>query len=133
MLRDATGKSAMVYAAARGFDDIVRRLLEAGVDPRARYGNDLTALMWAAGHEDGVGPAAVARVVELLLGARRRDRRRRQSRPHRADDRRRARRCRDRRISSPARRRSRASRTRTERRALDLAANDGVRAKLVAA
>ena len=57
----------MVYAAARGFDDIVKRLIESGVDPRARYGNDLTALMWAAGHEDGVGAAAVARVIDLLL------------------------------------------------------------------
>ncbi len=35
--------------------------------PRARYGNDLTALMWAAGHDDGVGAAAVTRVVDLLL------------------------------------------------------------------
>ena len=64
---DETGKSAMVYAAARGFDDIVKRLIDSGVDPRARYGNDLTALMWAAGHEDGVGAAAVARVIDLLL------------------------------------------------------------------
>ena len=44
-----------------------RRLLDAGVDPRERYGNDLTALMWAAGHDEGVGAAAVERVVDLLL------------------------------------------------------------------
>ena len=37
------------------FTPIVRRLLDAGVDARRAYGNDLTALMWAAGHEDGVG------------------------------------------------------------------------------
>ena len=43
------------------------RLLDAGVDARARYGNDLTALMWAAGHDEGVGAAAVGRVVDLLL------------------------------------------------------------------
>ena len=65
--RDDTGKSAMVYAASRGFDDIVGRLLDAGVDARARYGNDLAALMWAAGHDEGVGAAAVGRVVDLLL------------------------------------------------------------------
>ena len=66
-MRDETGKTAMVYAASRGFDDIVGRLIDAGVDPRARYGNDLTALMWAAGHDEGVGAAAVGRVVDLLL------------------------------------------------------------------
>lgn len=65
--RDSTGKAAMVYAAARGFDDIVRRLFDAGVDARERYGNDLTALMWAAGHDEGVGAAAVERVIDLLL------------------------------------------------------------------
>jgi ankyrin repeat protein len=65
---DATGKAAMTYAAARGFVEIVRRLLDAGVDPKGRYGNGLTALMWAAGHEDGVGAGAAESVVDLLLG-----------------------------------------------------------------
>jgi uncharacterized protein len=64
---DATGKAAMTYAAARGFAAIVRRLLDAGVDAKLRYGNDLTALMWAAGHEDGVGAPAAESVVMLLL------------------------------------------------------------------
>jgi len=57
----------MTYAAARGFSEIVRRLLDAGVDAKFRYGNDLTALMWAAGHEDGVGVRAAESVVDLLL------------------------------------------------------------------
>ncbi len=64
---DDTGKSPIVYAAARGFDIVVRRLLDAGVDPRARYGNDLTALMWAAGHEDGVGSQAAVTVIDRLV------------------------------------------------------------------
>jgi ankyrin repeat protein len=64
---DATGKAAITYAAARGFADIVRRLLDAGVDAKFRYGNELTALMWAAGHEDGVGVQAAESVVDLLL------------------------------------------------------------------
>jgi ankyrin repeat protein len=64
---DTTGKSAITYAAARGFAEIVRRLIDAGVDAKTRYGNDLTALMWAAGHEDGVGARAAEDVVALLL------------------------------------------------------------------
>jgi ankyrin repeat protein len=64
---DTTGKAPIVYAAARGFALAVRRLLDAGVDAKARYGNDLTALMWAAGHEDGVGGAAAVAVVGLLV------------------------------------------------------------------
>jgi ankyrin repeat protein len=63
---DSTGKAAMTYAAARGFDDVVRRLLGAGLDARARYGGQLTALMWVAGHDEGVGAAASARVIDLL-------------------------------------------------------------------
>ena len=64
---DATGKAPIVYAAARGFALVVRRLLDAGVDAKTRYGNDLTALMWAAGHEDGVGAAAAVAVAALLI------------------------------------------------------------------
>jgi uncharacterized protein len=64
---DATGKTPVVYASARGFALVVRRLLDAGVDAKARYGNDLTALMWAAGHDDGVGAGAAVEVAELLL------------------------------------------------------------------
>src|SRR5262252_327954 len=64
---DATGKAPIVYAAARGFASVVRRLLDAGVDAKAQYGNDLTALMWAAGHEDGVGTTAAIAAIELLI------------------------------------------------------------------
>jgi ankyrin repeat protein len=66
---DATGKSAMTYAAARGFALVVRRLIDAGVDAGRAYGNDLTALMWAAGHEDGVGARSALDVIALLLDA----------------------------------------------------------------
>jgi uncharacterized protein len=64
---DVTGKAPLIYAAARGFPLVVRRLLDAGVDAKARYGSDLTALMWAAGHEDGVGAASAMAVAELLI------------------------------------------------------------------
>jgi ankyrin repeat protein len=64
---DVTGKTPILYAAARGFALVVRRLLDAGVDAKVHYGNDLTALMWAAGHEDGVGAAAAVAGVELLI------------------------------------------------------------------
>ena len=68
-IADLTGKTAMTYAAVRGFAEVVRRLLDAGVDAKRRYGGDLTALMWAAGYEDGVGVSAATSVVDLLLEA----------------------------------------------------------------
>ena len=52
---DKTGKAPIVYAAGLGFTPIVRRLLDAGVDVNARYGNDLTVLMWAAGYAENAG------------------------------------------------------------------------------
>jgi uncharacterized protein len=64
---DVTGKAAITYAASRGFADTVCLLLNAGVDANQRYGNDLTALMWAVGYEDGVGVRAVESVLDLLL------------------------------------------------------------------
>src|SRR5262249_9322185 len=66
---DTTGKTPIVYAAARGFTPVVRRLLAAGVDPKRAYGNGLTALMWAAGYEDGFGERDALDVVALLLDA----------------------------------------------------------------
>jgi ankyrin repeat protein len=64
---DLSGKTAMTYAAVRGFAEIVGRLLKAGVDGRQRYGNGLTALMWAASYEDDVGVRAAETVIDLLL------------------------------------------------------------------
>ncbi|MCP8937573.1 ankyrin repeat domain-containing protein [Alsobacter sp. SYSU M60028] len=64
---DATGKSAIVYAAARGFTPIVKRLLDAGVDVNRRYGNDLTVLMWAAGHSNDAPEADGLATVDLIL------------------------------------------------------------------
>jgi ankyrin repeat protein len=64
---DGTGKSAVVYAAARGFTTIVKRLLDAGVDVHRRYGNDLTLLMWAAGHANDVPETDGIATVELIL------------------------------------------------------------------
>jgi ankyrin repeat protein len=65
---DATGKAPIVYAAARGFHGIVRKLLDKGVDVNTVYGNDLTLLMWSAGHAndvpEGDGVATVALVLE---------------------------------------------------------------------
>jgi len=65
--RDATGKGAVVYAAAKGFAPVVRLLLDAGVEVDARYGNELTALMWAAGHSNDVPATEGLETVELLL------------------------------------------------------------------
>ncbi len=64
---DATGKGPMVYAAAKGFTGIVGMLLDAGVEADARYGHELTALMWAAGHSNDVPVAEGVATVGLLL------------------------------------------------------------------
>ena len=42
-------------------------MLDHGVDVNARYGNDLTALMWAAGYSDEAGVDDVIKVMTLLL------------------------------------------------------------------
>jgi ankyrin repeat protein len=64
---DATGKAPVVYAAAKGYTGIVMTLFEAGVDVNARYGNDLTVLMWAAGHGNDVPVGEGLDTVDLLL------------------------------------------------------------------
>ncbi|WP_409187565.1 ankyrin repeat domain-containing protein [Bradyrhizobium sp. RDM4] len=68
-LPDDTGKPPMVYAAAAGHVDVVKRLLSRNIDVNARYANDLTVLMWAAGADEKVGDADTAKVVTYLLEA----------------------------------------------------------------
>jgi ankyrin repeat protein len=64
---DVTGKTAIAYAAARGFSGIVEQLLGAGVDINRRYGNDLTVLIWAAGYANDVTEAEGLETVDLLI------------------------------------------------------------------
>ena len=66
-LADRTGKSPIVYAAARAAIPIVQRLLATGIDVNARYANDLTVLMWAAGYADDASDADGLALVRLLL------------------------------------------------------------------
>jgi ankyrin repeat protein len=64
---DETGKPPIVYAAARANLDIVKRLLARGIDVNARYANDLSLLMWAAGADEKVPEADARKVVVHLL------------------------------------------------------------------
>jgi ankyrin repeat protein len=64
---DQFGKSPMCYAAGRGFTDVVRVLLDGGIDVNAPYGNGLTAFMWAAGYSADAGYIDAIEVIELLL------------------------------------------------------------------
>ncbi|HEY4738263.1 MAG TPA: ankyrin repeat domain-containing protein, partial [Xanthobacteraceae bacterium] len=64
---DETGKPPIVYAAARAKLDIVKRLLARNIDVNARYANDLTLLMWAAGPDEKVAEADALKVVTYLL------------------------------------------------------------------
>lgn len=64
---DATGKAPICYAVGRGYANVARVLLDHSIDVNTRYGNDLTALMWAAGHEDAAGSSDVADVLALLI------------------------------------------------------------------
>jgi ankyrin repeat protein len=66
---DDTGKPPIVYAAARARIDVVERLLAQNIDINARYRNDLTLLMWAAGPDEKVLEAHAVKVVEYLLDA----------------------------------------------------------------
>ena len=66
---DETGKPPIVYAAARAKLDIVKRLLVRDVDVNARYANNLTLLMWAAGPDEKVTEADALKVVTYLLDA----------------------------------------------------------------
>lgn len=64
---DNSGKSAIIYAAAKGFTGIVTSLLDTGIDVNKRYGNDLTALMWAAGYSNDVPPVDAVKMIRLLI------------------------------------------------------------------
>jgi ankyrin repeat protein len=66
---DETGKPPIIYAAARARLDIVKRLLARDTDVNARYANDLTLLMWAAGPDEKVAEADALKVVTTLLDA----------------------------------------------------------------
>jgi uncharacterized protein len=64
---DDDGKGAMVYAAGRAYAPIVALLIEAGVDVNRRYSRDLTALMWAAGHDASAGVDDVDATLKVLI------------------------------------------------------------------
>jgi ankyrin repeat protein len=66
---DQTGKTPIVYAAAGARLDVVKRLLARKMDINARYPNDLTLLMWAAGADEKVPEAQAIDVVAYLLDA----------------------------------------------------------------
>jgi len=66
-VRDATGKGPVVYAAGRGFKRIVTLMLDENLDADAIYGNNLTGLMWAAGHSNDVPEGDGLETVELFL------------------------------------------------------------------
>jgi ankyrin repeat protein len=64
---DRYGKSPICYAAARGATRLVGELLDAGVDVNARYGGQLTALMWASGFPDLTPTDHAVATVRLLI------------------------------------------------------------------
>ncbi len=64
---DRYGKAPICYAAARGAAKLVARLLDAGVDVNARYGHELTALMWAAGFPDNTPSDHAVATLQLLI------------------------------------------------------------------
>ncbi len=57
----------MFYAAGRGYAHIVKTLHGLGVDVNQVLGNDLTALMWAAGYSNDVPASDGLATVSLLL------------------------------------------------------------------
>jgi uncharacterized protein len=66
---DHTGKLPIVYAAAGARFDVTRRLLAHDIDVNARYPNELTLLMWAAGPDESAAEADATKVVSILLDA----------------------------------------------------------------
>ena len=66
---DETGKPPIIYAAAGARLDVLKRLLARNIDVNARYSNDLTVLMWAAGPDDKAPEAQAGQVISYLLDA----------------------------------------------------------------
>ncbi|TDI53987.1 MAG: ankyrin repeat domain-containing protein [Alphaproteobacteria bacterium] len=66
---DGTGKPPIIYAAAKGHAKIVKTFLAAGVAADIRDKNDLTALMWSAGHPNDVPQAEALATIDILLAA----------------------------------------------------------------
>jgi ankyrin repeat protein len=64
---DDTGKPPIVYAAAGAHLDVVKRLLATSIDVNARYANELTILMWAAGPDDEIAEATAVAEISYLL------------------------------------------------------------------
>jgi ankyrin repeat protein len=66
---DRHGKGALVYAAGRAFPKAVAALLDAGAEADRVWGNNLTALMWVAGHANDAPEADGVAVAKLLVAA----------------------------------------------------------------
>ena len=64
---DGTGKPPIIYAAAKGYANIVRLFLAEGVEANIRDKNELTALMWSAGHPNDVPQAEALATIDILL------------------------------------------------------------------
>ena len=64
---DSTGKPPIIYAAAKGHANIVKLFLAADVPADIRDKNDLTALMWSAGHPNDVPQAEALAIIDILL------------------------------------------------------------------
>jgi ankyrin repeat protein len=47
---DRVKKNAAIYAAGSGCTECLRMLMQKGMQPNARFANELTLLMWAAGY-----------------------------------------------------------------------------------
>jgi ankyrin repeat protein len=64
---DGTGKPPIIYAAAKGHTNIVKLFLAESVDANIRDKNELTALMWSAGHPNDVPQAEALATIDILL------------------------------------------------------------------
>lgn len=67
---DSTGKGPVIYAAGKGYYQLVELLLEADrLDVNKAYGNNLTALMWAAGYSNDVPEKDGLKSLAIILEA----------------------------------------------------------------